>query len=231
MAGCLLCACGDLGCWSGHLSTLFFFLVQVPQIVLNQRRRSTAGFSSLSVKIRTLGLSVHICLGLRTAMPAPLLLTSALLYAENVVFLAQFALFNGAPGHLWSALTPAPAALALALLPAARAAAPLVNPATQIICYVPLVAAMLRAGTSHGVSLLGQHLNLCGGLWGFAMCGLLRACAPADWVFYALSVAQALAVFATALAFGEFRVRDRAPAPAPAPEPAPTELLAIDASD
>jgi hypothetical protein len=163
-------------------------------------------------------------------MPFQLLLTSFLLYLENLIFLWQFAFFNSAPGHLWNALTPALGFLTLHFFPTLRTPASLVNPATQIICYVPLVVTMIRSGTSVGVSLFGQHLNLCGSLWGFAMCGIMRACSAIDWLFYAISVVQALAVFVTALYFGEFRILDRADAAAGARgDGAGPDLLRIEA--
>jgi hypothetical protein len=108
-----------------------------------------------------------------------------------------------------NALTPVPAFFFTRYFPRLREVAALVNPATQIICYVPLVTTMIGAGTSRGVSLFGQHLNFCGGLWGFAMCALAFNCRVIDWCFYGISVLQAMAVFGTAIYFGEFRVLDQ----------------------
>jgi uncharacterized protein with PQ loop repeat len=208
MVTCGFSTADDLGCWSGNVAAICFFFVSVPQVFLNHARRSTRGFSSLSVIIRIIGLSFHICNGLILQIPFPLMLTGVLLFIEQAIFLVQFALYNPGIVYYFFIFCPVPIFFLSSAFPETIKFTSWFQPVAQVICYIPFVVAAFRAGTTRGISLLGQHLNLCGGMFGFAMCSITGQCNPFGWMFYLVAFLQSFSVFFAACYFHEFRITD-----------------------
>lgn len=194
------------GC--GTVAAITFFLVQIPQIFLNWSRKSTEGLSWESVLIRTFGISFHVVNGIIQEMPFPLLLTGILLLLETLILFIQFAVYKKNRLFYLGFLIPLlPIILSLSC-PASIRITNWVNPATQILCYIPLVWVCVENRTTTGISLFGQHLNYMGAVLGILMCGLNCQCNVVAWVFYGISLAQVTSVYVVAFVFDEFRFVD-----------------------
>lgn len=198
----------DLACWAGNIAAVSFFIVQVPQILLNYRRRSTTGFSSLSVIIRVIGGSFMVSIGFVRHISFPLLFAGILNLLENLVFTIQFALYRQNKWYYLGFAIPVPAVLLTTLVPSSIKFTRWINPATQVICYLPYIWVIIESGTTKGISLLGQHLNMFGGVLGMLMCAISCRCDEIGWLYYLFSLIQAGSVFMIAMSFGEFRIVD-----------------------
>jgi hypothetical protein len=160
------------------------------------------------VIIRIIGLSFHICNGLILQIPFPLMLTGILLFIEQAIFLVQFGLYNPGIIYYFFIFCPVPILFLSYVFPGTIKFTSWFQPVAQIICYIPFVGAAFKAGTTKGISLLGQHLNLCGGMFGFALCSITGECNPFGWMFYLVAFLQSFAVFFAACYFHEFRIID-----------------------
>ena len=172
----------DLACWAGNIAAISFFVVQVPQILLNYRRKDTTGFSSLAVVIRVFGGCFMIAISFVTHASFPLLFSAVLNLLENLVFTVQFAMYQSNKLYYLIFAIPVPVILLTALVPSSIKFTKWINPATQVVCYVPYIWVMVQNGTTRGVSLLGQHLNMIGGVLGMLMCSLSCKCDVIGWL-------------------------------------------------
>jgi uncharacterized protein with PQ loop repeat len=202
-----------VGCWSGHIAAVFFFLSNVPQLFLNQSRRSTRGFSGFFVVIRTLGLSCHLSNGFLLRIPPQILLTGILVFIEHAIFLAQLAAFNSRPSYLIFILTPIPLFLLSHFVPESRKLTVWLNSASIFFCFIPYFVTIVKGRTTLGISLLSHHLSSCGSLWGLAMCGINWHCSRFAWIFYFQALVQSVCVYGLALVYHEFRIVDSARMP------------------
>lgn len=205
---CGMSSYDDMACWAGNIGAICFFTVNLPQIFLNFRRKSTKGFSVLSVIIRTVGISFFLVNGIMDGSTFPLMFSAALNFLENAIFLVQFALYDQSKTYLFPILTPVIAIVMDVIWPDSIDYTNWLNPATQIACHVPYVAVIIQTGTTRGVSLFGQHLNLLGSVLGMLMCSISCSCDTVGWLYYICPLFQACSVFLFALGYGEFRIFD-----------------------
>ena len=193
----------------GTAAAVSFFLVQIPQIYLNFMRKSTVGFSWEAIIIRTFGISFHVVNGIVAAMNFPLLLTGFLLLTEMFVILAQFALYREDRRFYIAFLIPIVPVMMSLIWPVTMEYTNYINPITQIACYIPFLYECVRVGTTHGISLTGQHLNFLGAIFGLLMCAITCRCDKIGWLFYFISLGQASAVYILAIMYEEFRFIDQ----------------------
>lgn len=203
----------SLSAVAGNLAAVCFFLVNIPQILMNYKRQSTEGFSSMSVIIRCFGISFHVFNGYMHNIAFPLLFAGVLLFLENLIFIIQIGIYNQAYLYLLCLMIPIPIYCIATMRPESWVYTRWVNPCTQILCYVPYVLTLVKAGTTKGISMLGQHLNFIGGICGLLMCSVGTRCDPLGWCFYLISLMQATVVFCVAIKFEEFRIFDQTKAP------------------
>lgn len=199
----------DFGTWCGNLSAILFFLVELPQIILNFKRKSTEGFSSLAVIFRLFGLSFQFSFGIKGGLPVPTFIAACFLIIENIIFIFQFAYYQKKKLYLLSILLVFIGITINSIFPSSINVTKWFYSAIQVIGYIPYIMTILSVGSTLGISLLGQHLNFIGFILGVLMCVLSTT--PSDtitWLFYLLSGFQASSVFIIAMNNGEYRIID-----------------------
>lgn len=199
-----------LGYILGSFAAISFMFVQLPQLILNFRRKSTTGFSPFYVVIRMLGLSFHVVNGMITNMTLPLLISGTLLLVELFIFVFQFTRYNKKPLYYISYMVVLIPIILSSLWPKSIEVTSYFNPVVQIVCCVPYILECIRAQTTLGISMFGQHLNFLGGILGLYMCSITTACNDIGWLFYVVPAGQSLTIFTLSIYYNEFRLFDKA---------------------
>ncbi|OHS99149.1 PQ loop repeat family protein [Tritrichomonas foetus] len=209
MAGCGFSTIYDLSCWLGNLSALTYFLLNFPQLYMNFRRRSTRGFSSLFVLLRLFSISFHLANNTVLRAQFPVLLSGFLLLLTTILYVLQIAFYceNNRLFLLWL-IMPFVIFYISFSFPHTIVFTQWIMPSVSLISYIPLVAACFQSGTTYGISVFSQHLNLLGSIFGILMCLVGQMCSNSGLSFYLIGVSQALIVYTAAAYFGEMRFFD-----------------------
>ena len=206
---CGLSTIDDVGCWLGNIGAFAFFFVEFPQIVLNFKRKSTEGFSSLSVLIRFFGIAFQISFGILGTLQKSAFLAACLLALESAVFIIQFAIYRKNKLYFLGFLLPVPGIVLTFAYPQSISVTKWFYSATQVICYFPYIITLISHGSTLGISLFGQHLNFLGAICGILMCCLTVESDIVTWFFYIFSFLQAVSVFLLAMSYDEYRIFDQ----------------------
>ena len=199
----------DIGCWFGNFGALIFFFVHFPQLLFNYQRKSTEGFSSTSVFIRNFGLSFHVTNSLIEKLHKPYILTGIILLFLLQIYFIQFTIYRKNKKYLFGLLIPIIPFIINFLFPEIISITNWLNPISQIICYIPYIFSCLKVASTNGISLLGQHINFLGGIFGFLMCSINCNCSQMTWLFYCISLIQSLSIFLLSLSYNEYRLFDK----------------------
>jgi uncharacterized protein with PQ loop repeat len=180
-----------VACWLGNVASFAFFIVYVPQFVLNFRRKSCKGFSLHSTVIKLVGSSFLFVNSLFNDSAFPVFLYGFLNTFQHIAFLLQFWLYGGSLLPLWLCLIPFVPLLICMGEPRLIPFTDLVKPFCQIASHIPQLRQCLKLRSTSGVSMLGQHLNFIGCVLGCLMCVLMNEQSVKTWVIYVNSGLQA----------------------------------------
>lgn len=195
-------------CWLGNFSSFCFFIVYIPQFILNFRRKSCSGFSLHSTIIKLIG-SAFLCFNsLYNGAGLPVFLYGALNTAEHLLFLFQFSYYSSSK----KAIFVSPVILIPFLLakyyPESLPVTDYIKPITQIISHIPQLQQCIKLGTTLGCSLVGQHINMVGAFFGLMMCQLNNEKSTKMWLLYLNSIFQAVSLYILAILYNEMRFCD-----------------------
>jgi uncharacterized protein with PQ loop repeat len=180
-----------IACWLGNIASFAFFVVYVPQFVLNFRRKSCKGFSLQSTAIKLIGSSFLCVNSLFNNSGFPVFLYGFLNTVQHIGFLVQFWIYGGSCFTMCLSLIPfIPLCICMAV-PRLIPFTDLVKPFCQIASHIPQLRQCLKMRSTIGVSMFGQHLNFAGCVLGCWMCALLNEQSMKTWVIYVNSGLQA----------------------------------------
>jgi uncharacterized protein with PQ loop repeat len=197
-----------VACWLGNIASFAFFIVYVPNFILNFRRKSCKGFSLQSTAIKLLGSSFLFVNSIFNESPFPVFLYGFLNTGQHIAFLIQFWLYGGSTFPLSLSLLPLFPFLICIQVPNLVPLTDLVKPVCQIASHIPQLRQCLKLRSTAGVSLLGQHLNFAGCVFGCGMCALLNEQSVKTWLIYINSGVQAVTLYAVAVWYREMRLCD-----------------------
>jgi hypothetical protein len=192
----------------GDLSSVCFFLVYVPQFVLNCRRRSVAGFSLSSVVLKLVGSAFLFVNSVFKEASFPFIFYGLLNTVEHCLFLGQFAVYDK---HFSALLLISVILIPYFIcqyLPHWVKWTNLVKPGTQFLSNFPQLYHCVRVHTTTGLSMYGQHLHWLGSLFGFMMLIVEQNFSFMPWLLYANSFLQAYLIYVMAAWYGELRFSD-----------------------
>jgi hypothetical protein len=184
-----------IACWCGNVASLLFFIVYVPQFILNYSRKSVQGFSLSSTVIKLLGSSFLFVNSLFNNASLPVFLYGFLNTVQHVAFLVQFWLYTRSFRPLLFIIIPVLPYLICTFLPQLIPWTDFVKPICQVASHLPQMETCIRLKTTLGVSILGQHLNFAGGVLGCIMNFLNDEKSAKIWIIYLLSGMQAYFCF------------------------------------
>lgn len=197
-----------LACWLGNVASMCFFVVYVPQFILNFKRKSCNGFSLDSTIIKLVGSSFLCFNSLFNGSGLPVFLYGSLNTAQHLLFLFQFSYYSShKKSILISPIVLIPLVLAK-LFPKSIKYTDLIKPICQILSHIPQLQQCIKFHTTLGCSLVGQHLNLIGGILGCFMCYLINEQSAKTWIIYFNSCFQALSMYLVAFWYHEMRLCD-----------------------
>ena len=193
----------------GDMASICFFLVYIPQFLLNYKRKSVEGFSKSSVILKLIG-SAFLCVNsLFNGSQFPIFLYGFLNTIEHSVFLIQFAIFGKQYFSLIYILFPIIPYLICIFFPSFIPYTDLIKPITQFVGHIPQLISCIKIGSTKGISILGEHLHYFGSILGFLMLLMTRNFNISKWVLYGNTFIQALSVYIVASCFGELRITDQ----------------------
>ena len=198
----------NFGCWMGNFSAFIYFLVQIPQIYKNFKRKSTEGFSEYFVLIRFIGLSFFVVNGIIEDISTSLLVAGFLILISFAVLIFQYAFYNFHVQFYFTLLFPVFPALLSSFVKSSIPITDFINPLSQILCYIPFIYKCTQKHTTKGVSLLGQHINFLASALGMTMCTITCQCTSVGWLFHVISMCQSLIIYLLALEYDEFKLID-----------------------
>eukprot|EP00756_Hemistasia_phaeocysticola_P049823 Hpha_TRINITY_DN2439_c0_g1::TRINITY_DN2439_c0_g1_i1::g.24557::m.24557 len=171
-----------LGEACGELSSFCFFVQYLPQMYRNCQRKSTSGFSTLSVWIKLVGASFLLANSSLSGEQLFVLVYCIISVLQYNVLIVQAAMWTVSRGVLLTLLTPIPAFAISYALPGLRDYTNGIKPLTQVASQIALIHCCHSAGTVSGVSMLSMHFNFLGGIAGCAACALVEI--KSHWVVY-----------------------------------------------
>eukprot|EP01027_Heterolobosea_sp_BB2_P016789 GEZU01023853.1.p1 GENE.GEZU01023853.1~~GEZU01023853.1.p1 ORF type:complete len:263 (-),score=37.60 GEZU01023853.1:253-1041(-) len=192
-----------LAYFCGYTATLAFTLQYLPQIYLNQKRKSVKGFSTSGIIIKLVGAAFLFTNTIFTSESFPLVLYGLFNVAQHIIFILQFVYFTQNVRWLGWLLFPLVPFTLGATYPQTMAYTNLIKPLTQVLSHAPQLRLCMTHRSTHGVSFLSQHLNLIGGLAGLIMCFIVQPKSHITYMVYAFSCLQALSLYALALYYKE----------------------------
>ena len=195
-------------CWCGNVATVLSILQNIPQILLNRKRRSTVGFSHLTVYIRFLGLSFLLSSSIFLGMQGTLIIFVIANLLVSYVFLYQFATYDGESWTFALWVFPVVAFLLGLLVPKSLPFTQWINTATQLVGLFPYMYEIIKCETTAGVSMTYHHMNFVASLFGVVSCGLSVSCRVVEWCVHGGPLFWSICVFILALCYDEMRFFD-----------------------
>ena len=190
------------------MASICFFIVYIPQFVLNYRRKSVDGFSKSSVILKLIG-SAFLCVNsLFNGSQFPIFLYGFLNTIEHSLFLLQFATYGKQYYSLIYILIPVIPFLICKFLPFLIPYTDLIKPITQFVGHIPQLIICIKRGSTKGISIIGEHLHYVGSVFGFLMLLMTRNFSISRWILYGNTLLQALSIYIVASFYGELRLRD-----------------------
>ena len=197
-------------CWLGNLATFCFFIVYIPQFVLNLKRKSVAGFSLQSTVIKFIGSSFLCFNSLFNGSGFPVFLYGFLNTLQHGLFLFQFWKYSSNKYAIFFVGIAAIPYLLAKFFPQTIQYTDLVKPICQILSHIPQIVQCIKLHTTTGCSMMGQHLNLIGSILGIFMCYLENEESIKTWIIYFNSGFQAISLYLVAFWYHEMRCFDSA---------------------
>lgn len=185
---------------AGMLTSVLFTVLYVPQMLLNQRRRSTEGFSSHGIVIKLFGAAFLTVNSWSTGEALPVIAYGGLNVLQHSLFMAQFFLFERKNNLMYLGcivIAPLIPYCLVTYYPASVAVTNYFKPLSQVFSIIPQLLECRRLRTAGGVSLLSQHLNFFGGVMGIYMCSIIPPKSFITWFLYLNSCGQAMSIYIT----------------------------------
>eukprot|EP00698_Gefionella_okellyi_P004786 TRINITY_DN14430_c0_g1_i1.p1 TRINITY_DN14430_c0_g1~~TRINITY_DN14430_c0_g1_i1.p1 ORF type:complete len:221 (+),score=15.05 TRINITY_DN14430_c0_g1_i1:54-716(+) len=183
----------------GAISTICFLCQYLPQLYMNSQRKSMQGLSFTGILVKFVGASFLLVNAIVISEKYTVIMYGTVQMFQYSVFIFQFAIYDGKPQYYRTfALVLLPIVLALAL-PISIPVTNFVKPISQVISHFPQLVVCWRMRTTMGVSLLSQHFNFLGGLFGF----LVPVKVWTTSLSFVNSIFQALTLYALAAMFKE----------------------------
>ena len=197
-----------VACWLGSIASFCFFIVYVPQFCLNMKRKSVAGFSLHSTIIKYIG-SAFLCFNsLFNGAGFPVFLYGLLNTFQHGLFLVQFWMYSSNKYSILFIFIAAIPYLLATYFPYTIQYTDYVKPLCQVLSHIPQVIQCIKLHTTTGCSLMGQHLNLIGSIFGLIMCYLEDEKSIKTWIIYFNSGFQAISLYLIAFWYHEMRFFD-----------------------
>lgn len=196
-------------CWLGNIASLCFFIVYVPQFILNYKRKSIRGFSLQSIVLKLIGASFLFVNSLFNGSPFPVFFYGFLNTFQHIAFIIQFRIYGRQKEALLFIFVPFVPLIICKAFPSLIPYTDMIKPISQIVSQIPQVYQCIKIHTTLGVSIFGQHLNFTGAILGCIMCYLTKEESFKTWTLYINSVIQSLSIYIIALWFNEFRLLDK----------------------
>ena len=197
-----------IACWFGNFATICFFIVYLPQFILNQKRKSVTGFSLQSTIIKLIGSSFLCVNSLFNGSGLPVFLYGFLNTIQHCVFLIQFWFFSSHKKSLYYFIIPIIPYILIFIYPDSYHYTDLIKPTCQILSHIPQMLQCMKLNSTLGISMLGQHLNFLGMIFGCIMCYLQKVKSFKIWVLYLNSGFQSVSLYFLAIYYNEFRLID-----------------------
>lgn len=198
----------DASFWCGNVAAILTIFISIPQIILNQRKRSTVGFSHATVYIRFVGLSFLLASAILLPMQLPSIAFCGANLLVNYVFLWQFAAIDGATWTYALWMLPVVTFFFGVFVPETIIVTQWFNTTTQVIGFFPYMYELYKCGTTTGISMLFHHMNFTASLFGIVSCGLSVSPKLVEWALHGLPLFWSLVVFTVAVKYGEMRYLD-----------------------
>ncbi len=180
----------------GYISTILFTTLYIPQILHNFKRKSTKGFSSLSMMIKIIGGSFHFINAYILNEPNPVILYGFLGLISYSSLLIQIAHYEKKKKlYLFIII-----ALIIPIILSNLSRNTLiftnsVKPVSQIASHLAFLYEIYLYKSTKGISILSQHLNLIGGFFGMYMLSIIPAKSKWTYFTYFNSLFQAFTTY------------------------------------
>ncbi|OHT17164.1 PQ loop repeat family protein [Tritrichomonas foetus] len=197
-----------IACWLGNIASLCFFIVYVPQFMLNYNRKSVKGFNLPSTALKLVGSSFLFINSLYNNSSFPVFLYGFLNTMQHAAFLFQFWIYDNRPDALLLLFIILIPVIICQLFPFLIPYTDLIKPICQIVSHIPQLMHCIRIHTTSGISMLGQHLNLIGCVLGCLMCFLIDEQSIKTWLIYFNSGFQSFSMYLVAFWYHEMRIFD-----------------------
>lgn len=197
-----------IACWMGNIASFCFFIVYIPQFLLNEKRKSVTGFSLSSTAFKLVGSSFLCVNSLFNGSGFPVFLYGFLNTFQHALFLVQFFRYSTSKSALLYMLIPVIPYILAKYFPKTMKYTDLVKPICQVVSHIPQLAQCIRLHTTTGCSMMGQHLNFIGSIFGIIMCYLENEESLKTWVIYFNSGFQAISMYLVAIWYHEMRFFD-----------------------
>jgi len=196
----------------GILSSICFALQYLPQTYLNFKRKSVKGFSTLGIIIKLVGASFLLVNSFLNGEAAPVVFYGLINVIQHSVFIFQFSIYQGESNretYFYWLLFPLVPYFVGAYVPESLAYTNVIKPITQVLSHIPQLKVCMDVRTTSGVSMMSQHFNLIGGIFGLFMCVVIPPVSALVYFIYANSVLQALSIYGFALYYDYYHSIDR----------------------
>jgi len=197
-----------IACWFGNIATMCFFIVYIPQFLLNYRRKSVVGFSLQSTVFKLIGSSFLFINSIKNGSGLPVFLYGFLNTIQHCAFLLQFWMYSNSKYCWIYCFIPLFPYYLASVHPNSVRFTDFVKPACQIISHIPQLIQCIKLRSTLGVSMLGQHLNFLGCFLGMIMCYLQSISSFMTWLIYFNSGFQAISLYMVAIWYHEMRFID-----------------------
>ena len=197
-----------IGCWFGNFASLCFLIVYIPQFYLNWKRKSVKGLSLNSIGIKLIGSSFLFINSVFKGNAFPIFLYGFLNTLQHIGFIFQFYYYDHNKRCLLFCFVPLIPYLICKLFPFLIPYTDLIKPFCQIFSHIPQLFQCIHLHTTNGISMIGQHLNFLGCIFGFCMCSILDILDLKTWLIYFNSGFQAITIYMLAFWYHEMRLFD-----------------------
>jgi len=189
----------------GILSSVCFALQYLPQAYLNYKRKSVKGFSTVGIIIKLVGASFLLVNSSLNREAMPVVFYGLINVLQHSVFIWQFSIYPSDANHRerffhWIFFPIIPYLIGV-YIPQSLSFTDTVKPITQVLSHIPQLKVCIDLKTTSGVSMISQHFNLVGGIFGLYMCFVIPPKSMLVYFIYSNSVLQAVTIYALALMY------------------------------
>jgi len=183
----------------GILSSICFALQYLPQTYLNFKRKSVKGFSTHGIIIKLVGASFLLVNSFLNGEATPVVFYGLINVLQHSVFILQFSIYPSdsavRENFLHWLLFPLVPYFVGVYAPQTLVFTNSVKPITQVLSHIPQLKVCVDLMTTSGVSMMSQHFNLVGGIFGLVMCIVIPPVSAVVYLIYINSVLQALSIY------------------------------------